>query len=132
MLFPAAKLGDMVIGVDAHTILVPAPPSPSPVPVPLIPHPYIGNIFLWWTPKFPSMNVFVNGMPALTVGAKSLSAHFPTPPGVWWPKLPCLAKFFLAHYTTVALSTMFSIALGVVGAMTGTAVPRPLHGPMGS
>lgn len=123
MLFPAAKIGDGIIGADAHTILVPAPPSPSPVPVPLVPHPYIGNIFLWWTPKFPSMNVFVNGMPALTVGAKSLSFHIPTPPGVWWQKLPCAAKFFLAHYTTVALSTMFSLALNTAGAMTGTAVP---------
>lgn len=120
MLFPASKFGDMVIGVDAHAVLGPPPAS---VPIPFTPHPNIGTFFLWWSPKFPSMNVFVNGVPALTVGAKSISFHFPTPPGVWWPKLPCPASFFLSHYTTVALSTMFSLALNTVGAMTGTAVP---------
>lgn len=118
MLFPASKLGDMIIGIDAHTIILPVGP-----PVPLVPHPFVGPIFIWWTPKFPSFNVFVNGMPALTVGAKSISFHIPTPPGVWWPKLPCPPKFFITHYTTVLLSTLFSTVLGTVGAMTGTAVP---------
>ena len=118
MLFPASKLGDIIIGIDAHTIILPVGP-----PVPLVPHPFVGPIFVWWTPKFPSFNVFVNGLPALTVGAKSISFHVPTPPGVWWPKLPCPAKFFITHYTTLLLSTLFSTVLGTVGAMTGTAVP---------
>jgi RHS repeat-associated protein len=119
MLFPASKLGDLIIGVDAHTITLP-PPAP---PIPLTPHPFIGYIFLWWSPNFPSYNVFVNGMPALTLGAKSISAHFPMPPGIWWIKLPCPAKFFITHYTTVLLSTLFSVVLNTVGSMTGTTVP---------
>jgi len=53
---PAAKLSDGIIGVDAHTILVPAP---SPVPVPMVPHPFVGSVFLWHSPDFPSANVMV-------------------------------------------------------------------------
>lgn len=75
-LFPAAKLMDPVIGLDFHTVLIP----PSPVPVPTVPHPYLGTIFLWNTPQFPSFKsglVLINGMPACTVGAMGYSVHIP-------------------------------------------------------
>jgi hypothetical protein len=43
-LFPAAKFGDLVIGVDLHMVNVSAPPSPIPVPTPL-PHMFLGVMF---------------------------------------------------------------------------------------
>jgi hypothetical protein len=74
MLFPAVKQGDMVLGVDAHTVLS---LTPIPVPIPMVPHPYLGTIYLWMTPKFPTVNVLINGMPACTAGAMGYSAHIP-------------------------------------------------------
>ncbi len=67
MLWPAAKMTDMVIGIDKHTLK----DSPNHI------HPYLGLLYLWHTPKFPSSNVFINGQPALGVGAMGYSIHYP-------------------------------------------------------
>jgi hypothetical protein len=83
MLFPAVKMGDMVIGVDAHTVLSFFGP---PVPIPMVPHPYLGKIYLWMTPKFPTVNVLINGMPACTAGAMGYSVHLP----MGWPAPPTM------------------------------------------
>ena len=74
-LFPAAKLMDPVVGLDFHTVL-----EPPPAPVPMVPHPYLGAIYLWNTPQFPTFSgglVLINGLPACTVGAMGYSAHIP-------------------------------------------------------
>ena len=62
-LFPAVKLMDSVIGLDLHAVMIP----PAPAPIPMLPHPYMGAIFLWNTPQFPAfssglvlINRFVN------------------------------------------------------------------------
>jgi hypothetical protein len=73
MLFPASKMMDMVIGVDLHTCLIP----PSPAPVPMVPHPYIGPVYLWSTPKFAKVDTLINGMPASTSGAMGYFVHIP-------------------------------------------------------
>lgn len=102
----AAKFMDIVIGVDIHWVLVPAPPSPSPIPTPL-PHPFTGVVFdpvgiivgaaisaassvVFGTPfKGP---VLINSMPAANTGTdctnKLVMPHFPTPPGVGWAPVP--------------------------------------------
>jgi uncharacterized Zn-binding protein involved in type VI secretion len=69
---PAAKIGDQVVGVDMHVIMIPAPPGP-PVPTPL-PHPFNGRITGGC-----SANVKIGGMPAATVGstADNMPAHIP-------------------------------------------------------
>ncbi len=71
MLFPAAKLLDIVVGVDEHTVIPPGSDKKK------LTHPYAGPIYLWHTPKFPSANVFINGLPALGVGAMGYFAHIP-------------------------------------------------------
>ena len=73
---PAARQGDPVTGVDVHVVLVPAPPAP-PVPTPL-PHPFSGTLA-----QSLSTDVFIDGLPAATVGsiAVNQAAHLPTPPG---------------------------------------------------
>ncbi len=69
---PAAKMGDKVVGVDTHIILIPAPPGP-PVPTPL-PHPFAGTIT-----GGVSSNVMIEKKPAATVGstADNLPPHIP-------------------------------------------------------
>lgn len=64
-LWPAAKFMDSVVGVDVHAV----------VGVPI--HPYFGPIYLWSDPTFPKANVFINGMPACSVGAMGYFAHIP-------------------------------------------------------
>ncbi len=80
---PAAKLGDKVVGVDTHIVMVPSPPS-SPTPTPL-PHPFNGVL----NAKL-SRNVKVMGKPAAIVGsvAKNLPPHLPMPPGTSFQRPP--------------------------------------------
>lgn len=68
---PAAKLGDKVVAVDTHIILVPSPGGPVPTP---IPHPFNGTI-----DASLSSNVMVMGQPAATLGsvADNLPPHIP-------------------------------------------------------
>ncbi len=71
MLWPAVKMGDMVVGVDLHSVLI------ALAPVPMVPHPYVGAIFLWTTPKFPTIDTLINGMPACAAGSMGYSVHIP-------------------------------------------------------
>lgn len=119
MLYPAVKMGDMVIGLDLHTVIIP----PSPVPIPMVPHPYFGSIFLWMTPKFPTVNVLINDMPACTAGAMGYSVHIPmglpAPPTMlnlaYWrryllniPKsLVLVALTMLANLAIAGISSLF-------------------------
>lgn len=118
MLWPAVKMGDMVVGVDFHTVTI--PPAP---PVPMMPHPYFGSIFLWVTPAFPKINTLINGMPACATGAMGYSMHIPqgipTPPSMlnqaYWrrhllniPKqLMLVALTLLANLAISGISSLF-------------------------
>jgi hypothetical protein len=118
MLWPAVKMGDMVIGLDFHTVTI--PPAP---PVPMMPHPYFGSIFLWTTPTFPKINVLINGMPACASGAMGYSMHIPqgipTPPSMlnqaYWkryltniPKVLLLtALTMLANLAIAGIASLF-------------------------
>jgi len=93
-LFPAAKLGCMVIGVDMHAV---APFPPPGIPI----NPYIGSVFLWTTPTFPKMDVLINGIPACCVGALGYSAHVPL--GVPVPVTPTNATYWTRYLTNVAM-----------------------------
>ncbi len=69
---PAAKMGDKVVGVDIHIIMIPAPPAP-PIPTPL-PHPFNGTITSGC-----STDVKIGGAAAATVDsvAKNIPPHIP-------------------------------------------------------
>ena len=112
--FPAIKKMDIVMGVDVHAGLG--------VPI----HPYFGPVFLWHSPKFPSGNVFINGMPAASVGAMGYFAHIPTvvPSLTTVPNLP----YWKRYLTNVAmgvilmgLTTLANIAIAGIAAM----IPKP-------
>ena len=68
---PAATMGDKIVALDIHIILIPAPPAP-PIPTPL-PHPFNGIIDTGC-----AMNVLVGGKPVATVGSGATN----TPPHI--------------------------------------------------
>ncbi len=125
--WPAVKMGDMVIGVDLHTTLIP----PSPAPVPMVPHPYFGSIFLWTTPTFPKIDVLINSMPACATGAMGYSCHIPAlapvPPSMlnqgYWkryltniPKtLVLTALTMMANMAIAGISSLFVPANSATG-----------------
>lgn len=116
-LWPAAKLMDMVIGIDVHAV----------APIPGIPvHPYFGTVFLWHTPKFPAADVLINGMPACSVGAMGYSAHVPQ--GVPVPPTPTNTPYWKRYLTNVAmglvlmtLTTLANVAIAAIA----SCIPKP-------
>ncbi len=118
MLWPAAKMTDMVIGLDFHAVIIP----PAPAPIPMVPHPYFGLIYLWMTPKFPKVDTLINSMPACTAGAMGYSVHIPmglpAPPSMmnmmyWRRYLLNIPKQLML----VALTLMANIAIAGISAL---------------
>jgi uncharacterized Zn-binding protein involved in type VI secretion len=68
---PAARLGDTIVGVDIHIVMVPNPSGEAPVP---LPHPFNGII-----DGGVSSNVMIGGAPAATLGstATNTPSHIP-------------------------------------------------------
>jgi hypothetical protein len=112
MLFPAAKLMDMVLGIDGH-----------PVPAPL-PHPYFGPVFLWHSPKFPLADVFINNLPATTTGAMGYYAHIPQ--GL--PVEPTNAPYWTRYLTNIAMALglilLTTAANMAIAAISAAIVPK--------
>jgi hypothetical protein len=112
--FPAVKLLDTVIGVDVH----------AGIGVPV--HPYLGPIYLWSTPKFPCTNVYINGMPACSVGSMGYFVHVPQVIPV--PPTPTNVSYWTRYLTNIAmgvclmgLTILANIAIATIAAM----IPKP-------
>lgn len=112
MLWPAAKMTDMIMGVDLHTVLVP----PSPVPVPMMPHSYFGPVFLWMTPAFPKVDTLINGMPAATAGAMGYGAHLP----IFAPVPPTMLN--MAYWKRYLVNIPMSLMLVALTMMANLAI----------
>lgn len=116
-LWPAAKLMDSIIGIDVHAV----------APIPGIPiHPYFGLVYLWHTPKFPSANVFINGMPACAVGAMGYSVHIPQ--GVPVPPTPTNSPYWKRYLTNIPMAlTLMTLTILANIAIAGIAslIPKP-------
>jgi hypothetical protein len=116
-LFPAVKFMDTVIGVDMHAV----------APIPGIPiHPYVGPVYLWATPIFPSINVFINGMPACSVGALGYFCHVPQ--GVPVPPTPTNQPYWKRYLvnipmvlTLTGLTMLANLAIAGISAL----IPKP-------
>ena len=93
-LFPAVSMGSGIVGLDIHAQII--PPAPAPIPTP---EPYAGTLFMWMTPKFPMVNVFVNSTPACAVGAMGYSTHIP----LGAPVLPTNPSYWGRYLTHVAM-----------------------------
>jgi hypothetical protein len=108
--WPVAKVGDAVIGVDVHKV----------VGVPVTP--YVGLLFLWWTPKFPMFDVLVNGMPPCTTGAMGYSVHIPQ--GIPIPETPTNISYwqrwktnFMMVFTLMMLTVFANIAIALIASL---------------
>jgi len=62
---PAAKMGDKVVAVDTHIIMIPSPGGPVPTPTPM---------------PFNGTDVMIENKPAAVVGSKAMNIapHIPT------------------------------------------------------
>jgi uncharacterized Zn-binding protein involved in type VI secretion len=69
---PAAKMNDMVTGLDTHIVMIPSPGGPVPTPMPM---PFAGTLS-----GNCSENVLIGGLGAATVGsvATNKPAHIPS------------------------------------------------------
>jgi uncharacterized Zn-binding protein involved in type VI secretion len=77
---PAAKQGDIVIGVDTHEVLLPTPPGGSA---------FLPHIFLGVIDDSLSGNVLINQKAAAVVGSTARNTpHIPTPPGIAFVNTP--------------------------------------------
>jgi hypothetical protein len=123
MLFPAAKLGDMVIGLDVHKVFIP----PVPPPGPPVPHPYFGAIVLWVTPKHAvAGDVLVNGMPAACIGCQSFGAHIPM--GLPGPESATNTAYWKRYLTQVAMAmvlTLLTTFANLAIAALASFIPKP-------
>lgn len=123
MNWPAAKMGDAVLGLDFHTVIIP----PAPAPVPMVPHPYFGSIFLWLTPTWPKMDVFINGMPAACAGSQGLSCHIPAVlPAP--PPMTNLMSYWKRHLLNVPKTLMlalFTVFANIAISMIAALIPKP-------
>lgn len=113
-LWPAAKFMDSVVGIDVHAV----------VGVPI--HPYFGPIYLWSDPTFPKANVFINGMPACSVGAMGYFAHIPQ--GIPVPPTPTNIAYWKRYLVNIPMAlclmtlTIFAnIAIAGISSM----IPKP-------
>jgi len=114
MLWPAVKLMDMVVGVDIHAVIG--------IPI----HPYFGPIYLWHSPKFPAANVFINGLPACTVG--SMGYFFHIPQGIPVPITPTNISYWTRYLTNIAMGfvliSLTMLANIAIAAIAGF-IPKP-------
>lgn len=117
---PAAKMGDRVVGVDIHIVLVPAPPAP-PVPTPL-PHKFDGIIS-----DGLSTDVKIQGMPAAVMGskAKNMPPHFPTPPGTSFAKPPMNQATIIKGSMGVFINKKPAARMGDIALDCGDPVDAP-------
>ena len=94
---PAAKMGDMVNGMDIHIFLIPAALG-IPVPTPL-PSPFAGILQLNLSP-----NVLIMGMPAATVGSIAVNTPPHLPQGGPFSKPPTNQGTILMGSLTVLIN----------------------------
>jgi hypothetical protein len=114
-LWPTAKFMDKIVGVDFHAV----------APVPGIPvHPYFGPIYLWSDPVFPKANVFINSMPACSVGAMGYFAHVPQGVPANPPNTPYWKRYLMnipMALTLMTLTILANVAIAGIAAM----IPKP-------
>ena len=91
-------MGDQVVAVDTHIVMVPSPGGPVPTP---LPHPFSGIIN-----GNRSANVQIMVQPAATVGstADNTPPHIPTPPGTVFQVPPTNKAIIMVGSPTVLIN----------------------------
>jgi uncharacterized Zn-binding protein involved in type VI secretion len=103
---PAAKQDDMVMAVDTHIVMVPAPSGPVPTP---LPHPFSGKL-----DGALSSDVTIDGKPAATVDSTATNSpsHIATPPGTSFQNPPANKGTVKTGSQTVTINGKAAARLG--------------------
>jgi uncharacterized Zn-binding protein involved in type VI secretion len=96
MSLPAAKMGDQIVGVDIHIIMIPSPTGPVPTP---LPHPFNGIIN-----DGLSSDVMIMGQPAATLGSKAQNTPPHIPQGGPFQKPPTNMATIMKGSATVLIN----------------------------
>lgn len=115
----AAKMGDDVVGVDVHIVMVPSPGGEVPTP---LPHPFAGKITGGC-----SNNVNIMGKPAAILGstADNSPAHIPTPPGTRFQVPPTNKGTIIKGSATVFINNKPAARLGDTVQTCNDPMPAP-------
>jgi len=89
-------MGDKVVGVDTHIIMIPSPGGPVPTPTPL---PFNGTITSGC-----SNDVLIEGKPAAVVGSKAMNVPPHIPPGGPFQKPPTNSGTVVKGSATVLIN----------------------------
>lgn len=119
---PAAREGDLIVGLDIHIVMVPSPTGPVPTP---LPHPFMGQLN-----GALSEDVTIGGKKAAVVGstADNSPKHIPTPPGTAFQKTPADKATVKVGSQTVTINGKAAARLGDVADTCND----PADAPMGS
>ena len=115
---PAAKLGDKIVAVDTHIIMIPTPGGPVPTP---LPHPFNGIIN-----GSLSSNVKIMGMQAATVGSTAINIPPHVPQGGPFQKPPTNEGKIIMGSMTVKINGKQAARMGDTAMTCNDPVDAPV------
>ncbi|MBV9407677.1 MAG: PAAR domain-containing protein [Candidatus Eremiobacteraeota bacterium] len=113
---PAAKLGDQIMAVDTHIIQPPGPVSPVPVPLP----------FVGFIDGECSSNVFINGLPAATLGSTATNVPPHIPPAGAFVNPPTNKATIISGSATVMINNKPAARAGDTALTCNDPAPLPV------
>jgi uncharacterized Zn-binding protein involved in type VI secretion len=121
---PAAKMGDRILAIDTHIVLIPSPAGPVPTP---LPHPYAGTINGGC-----STNVLIMGQPAATVGSTAMNTPPHIPQGGPFQKPPSNQSTIIMGSATVLINGKPAARMGDTAMTCNDPVDLPIGKVIGS
>jgi uncharacterized Zn-binding protein involved in type VI secretion len=113
---PAAKQNDRIVAIDTHLVQPPPPAPPVPTPCPFS-GPISGGV---------SANVFIQGLPAATVGSTAVNTPPHVPAGGTFVNLPTNQGQVIAGSTTVLINGQAAARNGDTAQTCNDPVPMPV------
>ena len=110
---PAAKMLDLIVGLDMHGPIV-APPPVIPPTIPMVPAPFVGPVLLSTQPT-----VLVNFMPAAGTGATAIGFHIPYLPYMWLPKPYHIIRTAILTLVAGAVQALVAMAVAQLAGLKG-------------
>jgi uncharacterized Zn-binding protein involved in type VI secretion len=114
---PAAKLGDKIVGVDIHIVMVPSPGGEVPTP---LPHPFNGII-----DGGVSSNVMIGGAPAATLSSTATNTPSHIPQGTRFLVQPTNKATIIKGSATVLINSKPAARAGDTALTCNDPAPLP-------
>jgi len=113
---PAAKQNDRIVAIDTHLVQPPPPASPVPTPCPFS-GPISGGV---------SANVFIQDLPAATVGSTAVNTPPHVPVGGIFVNLPTNQGQVITGSSTVLINGQAAARNGDTAQTCNDPVPMPV------